>query len=72
MQSNLESSDFMLVIRRRVSRDSDGNVAIVQTDMIPFVEGMHMVEAFRTCLPTETVDEPIPKGFTTSVLSFIL
>ena len=25
-----------------------------------------MVEAFRTWLPTKTVNEPIPKGFTTS------
>ena len=58
------SSDFMLGIRRRVSNDSDGKVATVQTDMIPFVEGM--VEAFRTWLPTKTVNEPVPKGFTTS------
>ena len=44
------SSDFMLGIRRRVNNDSNGKVATVHTDMIPFVEGM--VEAFRTRLPT--------------------
>ena len=64
MEVEVVSSDFMLGIRQRVSNDSDGKVAIVQTDMVPFVEGM--VEAFRTWLPTKTVNEPVPKGFTTS------
>jgi hypothetical protein len=40
------SSDFMLGIRRRVNNDSDGKVATVQTDMIPFLEGT--VEASKT------------------------
>ena len=54
----------MLGIRRRVNNDSDGKVATVQTDTIPFVGGM--VEAFKTWLPTKTINEPVPKGFTTS------
>ena len=58
------SSDFMLGIRQRVNNDTDGKVATVQTDMIPFVEGT--VEAFRTWLPTKTVNELVPKGFTIS------
>jgi hypothetical protein len=63
------SSDFMLGIRRRITRGSDGKVATVKLDMIPFVEGM--VEAFRTHLPTKEVKEPVPKGFTTSKMDVI-
>ena len=63
------SSDFMLGIRRRVTVGSDGRVATVKLDMIPFVEGM--VEAFSTWLPTRDVKEPVPKGFTTSEIDEI-
>ena len=58
------SSDFMLGVRRRVSRSDDGKVKEVLLDMIPFVEGM--VEAFATHLPTREVAEPVPPKFTTS------
>ena len=58
------SSDSILGIRQRVSNDSDDKVATVQTDMLPFVEGT--IEAFRTWLPTKTLNEPVPQGFTTS------
>ena len=52
--------EYMLGVRRKLTRDKEGNVIECNLDMIPYIEGM--AEAFKEHLPKGVIKTPVTKG----------